>query len=296
MELELELDINNILNTYLKTLLEACLLPMPMPTQKTKEIDIVIDGGAFNGSYAFGCLCFLKELERRNKIKIKRISGSSVGSIIGFLYFIDTNNDSIIFENIYKVILTQFTKYKTLNLQKLFMSKEFQVLKDICIKNNICNKVNGKLFIAYHNIKTRRKIIKSKYKSLDDILNTIIKSCYIPIITDRNLCYKNKYVDGMTPYIFSQREKRKILYIDLFGADKIFNLLDVHNEKSSIHRIIHGINDCFTFYIKGCNTQMCSYVDEWGYFLWLKNKFKKIFEFIILMILNKIFMIFNYFN
>ena len=54
-----------------------------------KEIDLVLDGGAFNGSYLVGALYFLKEMEKRKYIKIDRISACSIGSIVAFLYYID---------------------------------------------------------------------------------------------------------------------------------------------------------------------------------------------------------------
>ena len=37
-----------------------------------KEIDLILDGGAFNGMYMLGSVFYLKEMERREKIKIKR--------------------------------------------------------------------------------------------------------------------------------------------------------------------------------------------------------------------------------
>ena len=33
-----------------------------------KEIDLVLDGGAFNGLYMLGGLFYIKEMEKRNKI------------------------------------------------------------------------------------------------------------------------------------------------------------------------------------------------------------------------------------
>ena len=53
-------------------------------------IDLVLEAGAANGSYQIGCLLYLKELEKQNKVKIDRISGSSIGAISGFYYFTDT--------------------------------------------------------------------------------------------------------------------------------------------------------------------------------------------------------------
>ena len=38
--------------------------------KKPKEIDIILDGGAYSGSYLIGSLFYLTEFENRNMIKI----------------------------------------------------------------------------------------------------------------------------------------------------------------------------------------------------------------------------------
>ena len=54
------------------------------------EIDLVIDGGGFNGSFGIGILLYLKAMEEANILKVTRISGCSIGSILGLMYI--TNN------------------------------------------------------------------------------------------------------------------------------------------------------------------------------------------------------------
>ena len=54
-----------------------------------KEIDLVLDGGAFNGIYMMGSLNYLKQLEKNNKISIIRVSGCSIGGILGVCYLLD---------------------------------------------------------------------------------------------------------------------------------------------------------------------------------------------------------------
>ena len=46
------------------------------------NIDLILDGGAFGGSYTLGSMYYLQELVVRNKIVINRISGVSIGSIM----------------------------------------------------------------------------------------------------------------------------------------------------------------------------------------------------------------------
>ena len=147
-------------------------------TKKPLQIDLVLDGGIFNGSYLVGALYFLKEMERRNYIKIDRISGCSIGSIVAFLYYID---------------------------------------------------------------------------GLD-------------------------LIDGINPFIFTKEPNKKILYLDLFGYDKIGNLINVKNEKSNFHRILSGLLDIHSFFIKQSNTPMCSYVNDWSFTNIGFNYFKFLIE------------------
>jgi hypothetical protein len=104
----------------------------------------------------------------------------------------------------------------------------------------------------------------------------------------------------MNPYIFNNESGKKILYLDLYGYDKIGNLLNVKNEKSNFHRILSGLLDIHNFYIKQSDTQMCSYVNDWSVtnktFNYLKVLFEKItINFIYLVIyFKKIIIPFEY--
>ena len=233
------------------------------------KMDVVLDGGIFNGSYHVGALYFLKEMENRKYIKIERISGCSVGSIVGFLYFIDSLD---LMPKLYDLINKEFRQTYNLNL-----IKELKKHLSERIPNDICERVNRKLFITYNNIKKGTKPVKSVYKNVDDIINTIIKSSYIPYLIDGNILYENKYIDGITPFIFKEREK-KILYLDLFGSDKIVNLLNVKIEKTNYHRILSGLLDIHSFFIKQSNTPMCSYVNDWTYSNICFNHIKTLIE------------------
>jgi len=264
-----------MINEYVLKLIEN----LPNEIKKVKSpllIDLVLDGGIFNGSYLVGALHFLKEMEKQKIIKINRISGCSVGSIIAFLYYIDCLE---LMPKFYEIIHLDFKQ----NYQ-LKIIKEIKKILGENIPNNICEKINNKFYISYNNIKKRKKIIKNSFKTIDQILNTIIKSCYIPFLIDGNILYENKYMDGITPFIFKKEPNKKILYLDLFGYDKIGNLLNIKNEKSNFHRILSGLLDIHTFFIKQSNTQMCSYVNDWSInnilFFYFKIMMEKIFIYI----------------
>jgi hypothetical protein len=245
-----------MIQEYVNKLIEN----LPDDLKNTKNplvIDLVLDGGVFNGSYLVGALYFLKEMEKRNYIKVDRISGCSIGSVVAFLYFIDGLD---LMPKLYTVVQDDFKKCYNLKIMKTLKD----MLKDN-VPEDICEKVNNKLFICYNNIVKRKKIVKSNYKNLDEIFNSIIKSCFIPYLIDGNYLYENKYIDGINPYIFNKEPNKKILYLDLFGYDKISNLINIKNEKTNFHRILSGLLDVHSFFIKKSNTQMCSYVNDWNF-------------------------------
>jgi hypothetical protein len=220
-------------------------------------IDLVLDGGTFNGSYLVGALFFLKEMEKRNYIKVDRISGCSIGSLLGFLYLIDSLELGIIlYEKFSKNFKENcnFEIYKDLNLY----------LKNR-IPNDICNKINKKLYIKYNNIKKGTQKVKSVYKNENEIIESIIRSSFFPYLLDGNFVYKQKYFDGCNPYIFKRRSGKKIFFLDLCGIDKLSYALNIKNEKKNFHRVLNGLVDIYMFYIKQTETSMCSCVNDWNY-------------------------------
>jgi predicted acylesterase/phospholipase RssA len=123
-------------------------LPEDLKNTKTPiEIDLILEGGAFNGSYLLGALYFLKKMEKHKIVVIKRISGVSIGSFMGFLYCIDCLDLAC---ELYTVLLTDFKKYKHLNIIDVINNNVKNKMP-----NDICSKINNKLFISYTNIKKR---------------------------------------------------------------------------------------------------------------------------------------------
>jgi hypothetical protein len=262
---------------------------LPEELKNTKNpimLDLVLDGGIFNGSYLVGALYFLKEMEKRKYIKICRISGCSIGSVAAFLYIIDCLDIS---ESFYSIIFEQLKKSHNLSISKVLHS-----ILENKIPDDICSKVNNKLYITYTNIKKIKSKTKCTYKNKEEIINTIIKSSYIPFFMDGNLLFENKYIDGIIPYIFEVRNDRKILHLDLFGYDKIKYLINIKNEKSNFHRILSGVLDIHNFFIKQTSTDMCSYVNEWSLFNRARICLKTLIEKILVYFVYLVFLIKKY--
>jgi hypothetical protein len=221
-------------------------------------------------------------MEKQNYIKINRVSGCSIGSIVALLYYMDALD---LMSTLYNTVNEDFKQNHYLNTVtelKRFLAER--------IPTDICKQIDNKLFITYYDIKKGVKKVKSNYRNIDEIINTIIRSCYIPYLIDGNLLYQDKYIDGINPYIFTKEPNIKILYLDLFGYDKIGNLLNIKNEKTNFHRILSGMLDIHNFFIKQSSTPMCSYVNDWNYinFFWINVKFilEKIVIYIIYIIIN----------
>jgi hypothetical protein len=57
--------------------------------------------------------------------------------------------------------------------------------------------------------------------------------------------------------------------MELFSYDKFIYALNIKNEKNNFHRILSGLLDIHSFFIKKSNTPMCSFVNDWN----IINKF-----------------------
>ena len=259
-----------MIKPYINKLIEN--LPNTIKNVKSPLLlDLVLDGGLFNGSYLVGALYFIKEMEIRGYVKVQRISGSSIGSIIGFLYFIDDLDDA---SYLYEMLLKDFKK--THNFTFIKTLKEKLQHK---IPHDVCHSVNNKFYITFTNVQKRKKIVKKTYRNVDEIIDCIIKSCFIPFLIDGNIVYKSSYIDGLNPYIFKTNKKgKKILFMDLSTTDKLFGIINIKNEKTNLHRILSGMLEIHTFFIKGVSTNMCSYVNDWNVFQYMYMYFRYLIE------------------
>lgn len=114
------------------------------------EIDLVLDSGAFNGSYMIGCLLYLKSMEEKKLIQINRISGCSIGSILGLCFIF--NKIDVAIKNGIKMM--QFIR-KTQDLTLL--DKNFDSIIDEIIADFDVKMLENKLFITYFDIKKKHK-------------------------------------------------------------------------------------------------------------------------------------------
>ena len=151
------------------------------------EIDLVLDGGAFNGVYMLGGLFYIKELEERNKIKIKRVSGCSIGAILGLLFILNKMDISI---NIASYAFKCLRKHQ--HFKKLI--KLIKIKFNELINEEDISKINNKFYLTYFDTIKGKQIIKKNYKCKEDLLNCLIKSLYIPYLIDKKLTDDSIYI------------------------------------------------------------------------------------------------------
>ena len=225
------------------------------------QVDLVFEGGLFNGSYQLGFLAYIKQMEKLQLIQVKRVSGCSIGAFMALLYFIDNSlDDNINFVS--NVIYKHAKKHYNINIFDKAYTFYSKMLPD-----NFLDLINGNLFITYNDVSKNKQIVKSKYASIKELFDVIRRSCSVPYIVDKTLFYNNKYVDGLYPYIFKPKKDRKIINLNIINWQKL-DFITIKNENNNIQRVINGIIDTHAFFSLSSYffpvSNMCSYLDEWS--------------------------------
>lgn len=247
-----------------------------------KKIDVVIEGGLFNGGYGLGVMLYIKKLEKMKKLKVRRISGTSVGALIGVAYFLDKFH---LFNDVANKLIYNFKKKN--NFFKLR-----EMLFDVCnnrMKPDDYKLLQNKFYLTYFDSNKKKQIIKNKYKSNEDLIRQILKSTYIPFLMDENLSYKGS-IDGCFPYIFKKRENIKILYVTLTSFKYIKGIISIKNEQNDYTRVVYGILDIHNFLNNNSNkaSDFCSYVNYWSIIDYIVVRFKESGIVLVLTILDVI--------
>jgi hypothetical protein len=256
-----------------------------------KSMDIVFSGGAFHGFYGYGISLFLQEMEVKKITQIYRVSGCSIGSLLALDYCIQQQYPSLkqtssiqleraftkiqecfqVHKNIhiFKDIINDYLTHTLISILKKDNKKEENEKKDKNINIIDLSFLNDKLFISYYDLEKMEHVVISSYSSINELKETIYKSCYLPYIMDgKTLLYEDKYVDGMYPYVFTDM-KRDCLFIQLFSIHKMYKMIMTKYERNCISRVIQGMMDANHFFTHGYSS-MCSFIKTWTFrdYIW----------------------------
>lgn len=227
---------------------------------KDKEINLITSGGAFNASYLVGCLYVIREMREKGLIKINKISSCSGSAILGLLFLVDKLDMFV--DKLYDILVESFKKNKIVIFDDESLSNIMKMIEDE-LPEDVISIINNKLYITYYDVLECKQIVKSEYKDVNDIFNTIRRSCFIPYLTMNKFLEDNRYLDGGTPYIFDKEVGVKRLYINLCGMDKIKDAIVIKKDKIVMHRILGGVIDIHNFFFRCKKTSMCNYVEDW---------------------------------
>lgn len=248
---------NNILllNEYIKALvLNVDKENLP------SEIDISFDGGVFNGIYAYGISLYIKALEKMGLTKVKRVSGCSVGALIGLLYLSNITDGNIInVDEIFNNLVNDLKKNGNL---KNYRSTLKNIVYNIFDTDEL-KEINDKLFINFYDLKKCKQRIVSKYKNREHLIDCLVRTSYLPYLIDGNFCYNERYIDGIIPHIFKDNI-RSNLFIKIVTLKNAKRMLYFKNERNIQYRTLCGVCDANNFFTDG-KSDMCSYVNKWNY-------------------------------
>ena len=256
---------------YIKQLLKN--IPKPnIPYQ----LDVAFEGGSFNGLYGIGVLMFIKEMEKQGYLQINRLSGASIGSWACLKYITNKLSDTTKY---YSIIKKSIRDNFSIHIIKKIIEKDLNNMSEETFEKIKKNKI----YITYHDINLKKKIIKSEYSSKEELKTVILKSCHFPWIIDGNCVYKDNdhcFLDGAIPYIFSEREQTangRILYITISKLSQLKHCFFLKNENPVYGRISEGILDAYKFFGNNSPTRFCSYVNQWHITDFMFLRFKNLF-------------------
>jgi hypothetical protein len=222
-----------------------------------KPLNLIFDSGAVNGLIGIGAALYLHHLEKIKHIKVNKVSGCSVGSLIALWYLCGCP------ETIYSHIETLFAYYKKHKDFFIFEQMVKAVIQQFFITDAaVGEKLNGILYINYYDTKKCKQRVVSKFKNRAHLTRCIIRSAHIPFLTSKSHKYQGRYIDGIAPFIFKidKNTSCKNLFIQLIQFTRPFDSLRVKKETNIYSRLLRGVVDTNEFFING-SSSVCSYVN-----------------------------------
>lgn len=251
-----------------------------------KEIDLVFSGGALNGIYGLGILYYIRALENHNLTKVIRVSGCSIGALLALWYIKNSDKDM---DTLFTEIVLNFKK--NLNFKK-YQENIKKIVNEFFVDDNKIQSLNNRLYISFYDMKKGKQKTVCRYKSKEYLIDCLLRSSHIPRLTDGNLRYKKRYIDGITPYIF-RNSGREILIIELMTAKKIMRSFIFKREINTYFRLLEGVSDASNFFSDGYSN-MCKYYRDWSYKDILIHRSKELFVFFIFSLIELFFTCKNY--
>jgi len=239
------------------------------PPRNIETINIVCDSGAYNGGYLYGMLLYMAELENKKYIQIDKISGSSIGSLLGTCFIL--NKLPLVYTYMTRIIAC----YRRSHCLRDFKGLVQELIQQL--DENDYQKLNNRMFINYYDITQYKEIVQLTYTSNEDLENYILNSTFIPFLMNGEYS-RNGKIDATTPYIFNNRtiDDTKILFFRLTQYKKFKNMFHIRGEHNLEQRIMEGVLDVHSFYMKDKPTLFCSWINKWSILDYIVYRFRRL--------------------
>ena len=256
----------NLLQQYIKAL-SVNVKPEAEPDAEPAELNLIFDSGAVNGLMGIGAALYLHHLEKLNYIKINKVSGCSIGSLIAVWYLCGCP------DTIYTYIETLFSHYKTNKNFFIFEQIINAAILQLFPTEAAVERLNGIFYINYYDTEQSKQCIVSHFENRAHLITCILRSAHIPFITSPAHKFEGRYIDGIAPYIFPMDRNCKNLFIQLIQFTAPLKSLHIKKEQNIYSRLIRGVVDTNEFFINDSNA-ICSYVNyKTKIHLYIRKKF-----------------------
>jgi hypothetical protein len=234
-----------------------------------KHVNLIFDSGAVNGLMGIGAAMYINTLKHKGYIHVNKISGCSIGSIIAIWFIFDCP------EKMYYYVSLLFSYYKKHNNFYIYHKIINKVIYELFSSDDM-SIINNKLYINYYDtIKHINKVV-TIFKNREHLIQCIIRSSHVPFFTCNQYKIQDRYIDGISPYIFNNNDNNDNSEIEYKNI--IVKLINLHNPIKSINikyesniytRIIRGIVETNDFFINDVNSicniynsnRLCYYVN-----------------------------------
>lgn len=214
-----------------------------------RNIDLVISAGGNVGFYMLGATNILKKIN----VHVQRISGVSMGALIGYFYLMFDNNEIAL--DIYHKIFEHYKNNPDDRRGAIYYMYNYwcNYIRDV-IDKEFYKKCNDKLFIGYSEINKNGLFfrVKSNYTSNDDIMLTCLASGSIPFMSIDGLCLLHNgktFLDGAllkSKFMFEDNKNDQMV-MNLYNVDYDYEKILLPVDENIVDFMYKGAEDMIKF-------------------------------------------------
>ena len=246
---------------YLETFVDA-LVTNVSDREVPSKLDVVLEGGALNGAYQAGALCYLRALEKAGKTKIMRISGVSCGALVGAVFLaLDLNSLEEFYGKLTDSLLSVGNFSSLRSCVDEFLSR---------VSDDGVRALSGRLFISFVDLDTQKRVVVSEYGCKRELGDVLVKTAFLPGFIDGRMMTADKCIDGGVPYLFpNDTEKRsdqgyKTVYFKLTSFSLLKDAVSTKGELNMARRALEGIQKTHDLLKQRRANEMASIVEDWS--------------------------------